>query len=132
LDQQPQGYDRVFVPGWCQGELSRLTEKYNVPFLHGPKEILDLAEFFGQQGKAKPELETYDIEIIAEINHAPRMRDHEIFALAEHYRRSGANVIDIGCIPGESWSRIRDVVGSLRQDGFRISIDSFDRREVES
>ncbi len=47
-------------------------------------------------------------------------------------RASGADVIDVGCIPGESSPRITEIVRALRSDGFRVSIDSFDRREVES
>src|SRR5690606_1345343 len=50
----------------------------------------------------------------------------------EHYRSSGADVIDLGCIPGESWGRAGDVTRLLRDQGHRVSIDSFDRREVEA
>ncbi len=125
-------YDRVFVPGWCQGELSRLEQKFGVAFERGPKDILDLPQFLGQQARGPIDLSTFNIEIIAEINHAPRMSDAEIVLQATHYRNNGADVIDIGCIPGESWSRGGNVVRRLKHEGFRISIDSFDQTEVEN
>ena len=60
------------------------------------------------------------------------MTDQEIVSLAEHYRISGADVIDLGCIPGESWRRVADVTKLLVDRGLRVSIDSFDRTEVEA
>jgi hypothetical protein len=78
-------FDRVILPGWCQGDV----------------------ELFGRQREARPPLKEYDIQILAEINHAPRMTDDEIVELAEAYWESGADVIDLGCIPGESWARGR-------------------------
>src|SRR6202012_1882371 len=72
----------------------------------------------------------WDIEILAEINHAPRLSDEALLAQALRYRDSGADVIDLGCVPGESWSRAGEVVSRLRDAGFRVSIDSFERVEV--
>ena len=133
LEWQPQWrFDRVLLPGYCQGETAALTEKYGVPCERGPKDILDLPEFFGL-GKRKPaNLDRYDIEILAEINHAPRMSLDQILRLAEHYRQSGADRIDIGCIPGERWDGAGSTVRALVQEGYRVSIDSFDRDEVSS
>ena len=39
--------DRVILPGWCQGDLSRLESQFNVPFELGPKDLFDLQEHFG-------------------------------------------------------------------------------------
>ncbi|MGH7198961.1 MAG: DUF6513 domain-containing protein [Planctomycetaceae bacterium] len=124
-------FDRVILPGYCQGELDPLVERFALPFERGPKDLYDLPEHFGRTG-ARPDLSRYDIEILAEINHAPRLSDAEILAAAERSRESGADVIDLGCIPGESWGRAGDVTGLLRVEGFRVSIDSFDRAEVET
>jgi dihydropteroate synthase len=132
LSDEPHGFDCVYLPGWCQGDLSKLSERFGVPFYLGPKDILDLAEYFGQASREQPNLEQYDIEIIAEINHAPRMSERQILNLSNHYRTSGADLIDIGCIPGESWSEVGKIVRLLRQEGFRLSIDSFDQSEVEA
>ena len=123
-------FDRVLLPGYCQGETAALSQRYGVPFERGPKDILDLPEFFGL-GKRKPaDLTRYDIEILAEINHAPRLTLDQILNLAEHYRRAGADLIDVGCIPGERWGGVSAAVRALRNAGFRVSIDSFDCEEV--
>ena len=124
-------FDRVILPGWCGGDLESLSVKFNTPFERGPKDVFDLPEYFGTRSGTAPDLDRYDIDIIAEINHAPRLSDEEIVAAAASYRDSGANVIDLGCIPGESWQRAGDVTQILRDAGFRVSIDSFDRAEVE-
>lgn len=78
-----------------------------------------------------PALEERSIEILAEINHAPRLSDDELLRQAEDYRKSGADVIDLGCVPGDHWSTISQAVKRLRNEGFRVSVDSFERSEVE-
>jgi hypothetical protein len=127
-----KAYDRVYLPGWCQGDLSPLTAEFGVPFERGPKDIRDLPAFLGGEQRSRPDLSTCDIEILAEINHAPRLTDTEILTAAQRYRENGADVIDLGCIPGETWSRAGEVAELLQMEGFRISIDSFDRAEVEA
>ncbi|MFN7769095.1 MAG: DUF6513 domain-containing protein, partial [Planctomycetaceae bacterium] len=127
----PSDVDRVILPGWCQGDLARLQAQYGIPFERGPKELHDLPEHFGKGQRAPVDLSQADIEILAEINHAPRMTDAQLVALATHYRDSGADVIDLGCIPAESWARSGEVTALLRREGFRVSIDSYERGEVE-
>ncbi|MFK7820318.1 MAG: DUF6513 domain-containing protein [Planctomycetaceae bacterium] len=129
---QPRGFDRVILPGWCQGELSKLSERFGLPFERGPKDLFDLPDFLSGKKKEPPDLSCYDIRIVAEINHAPRMADTAILDLARRYKADGADTIDVGCIPGESWSRIGDVVKQLKDEGLHISVDSFDRTEVEA
>ena len=124
-------YDRVLVPGWCQGEIERLAERFGIPFERGPKDLFDLPETFGRGRRPPVPLDDYDIDILAEINHAPRLDDAAIIRLAEHFRDSGADLIDLGCIPGECWGRVGEVTRLLVDLGFRVSIDSFERREVE-
>ncbi|MCA9039448.1 MAG: dihydropteroate synthase [Planctomycetaceae bacterium] len=126
----PQKFQKVVLPGFCQGSLEGLMGAYQLPFERGPKDMYDLPLYFGEQQKEPPDLTKYDTEIIAEINHAPRLTDKEILQLAERYRQSGADVIDLGCIPGEVWARAGAVTRLLVAEGFRISIDSFDQQEV--
>lgn len=125
-------YDRVLVPGLCQGDWSTLESAFGVRFEPGPKNLFDLPDYFGRKASGNVDLSAYDIEIIAEINHAPKLSDAKILQAANHFRDNGADVIDLGCIPGQTWSRAGDVTRLLRDEGHRVSIDSFDRREVES
>lgn len=128
----PSGCDRVVLPGWCQGELQPLRDRFGVPVELGPKDLHDLPESFGSEGRQPVDLSRYDVEILAEINHAPKLSDAQIVDLADRYRQSGADVIDLGMVPGQRWQRAGDVTELLRKNGHRVSIDSFDRFEVEA
>ncbi len=132
LQVDRSAFDLILLPGWCQGEIAALAEQYGVPVMLGPREILDLPEFLGRPRAAPPDLTPFDIEIVAEINHAPRLASGEMLRMAEQYRAAGADLIDVGCIPGESWSGAGEAVRTLREAGCRVSIDSFDREEVEA
>ncbi len=129
--QVPAGFQRAIVPGWCGGDIESLTAHFGIPFERGPKDLFDLPEFFGQEGRPLPTLDQYSIEILAEINHAPHLTWDALFRQADWYRQSGANVIDLGCVPGETWAGIGDAVRRLICEGFRISVDSFNQPEVE-
>ncbi len=124
--------DRVILPGWCDGDLQTLQRRFGIPVQRGPKDLHDLPEFLGGPKMPLPPTNPPDIEILAEINHAPRLSDTELFRLAEQYRDSGADVIDLGTVPGQTWQRAGEVTRRLRAEGFRVSIDSFDRKEVET
>jgi len=132
IDTTFEQYDRVILPGWCLGDLTALERQFALPFERGPKDLADLPHYLGHADKPEPDLSQYDIEILAEINHAPRLTDAEIVQQADAYRSSGADIIDLGCVPGESWSRAGAVTALLKQHGHRVSIDSFDRTEVET
>ncbi len=73
--------DRVILPGWCQGDLERLAGQFGVLFERGPKDLHNLPEYFGEVA-TPPDLSRYEIEILAEINHAPRLGDSEIVRMA--------------------------------------------------
>ncbi|RMG35665.1 MAG: dihydropteroate synthase [Planctomycetota bacterium] len=124
-------YDRIVVPGYCTGNLEELAAQSGLPLERGPKDLLELPDYFGQSTAPEP-LKHRAIEIVAEINHAPRLSTAELLSVAERYRTSGADVIDLGCVPGERWHDVGRTVRTLRQAGHRVSIDSFDRREVEA
>ncbi|MFO0918711.1 MAG: DUF6513 domain-containing protein [Planctomycetaceae bacterium] len=128
----PEGITRILLPGWCQGDLDSLRQLWNCPVNLGPKDLFDLPEYFGQQQRPPVDLSETDIEILAEINHAPQWNLDDLIRRAEHYREDGADVIDLGCIPGSTWTGVGAVVKRLRSEGFRVSIDSFERAEVEA
>src|SRR5262249_4464736 len=123
----PPNISRVIVPGWCGGDLDVLATQFQTVFERGPEDLFDLPEFFGRSGRTMPLLEDRSIEILAEINHAPHLSDDERIRQADAYRTSGADIIDLGCIPGERWTKIADAVKHLRENGFRVSVDSFER-----
>jgi dihydropteroate synthase-like protein len=126
----PDGVERVILPGYCRGELDEVRAAAGVPVERGPKDLRDLPEFFGKSSGPPPGYGAFDIEILAEINHAPRKDLPAILAEARRYRDGGADVIDLGCDPGGTWGGVGEAVAALRGDGFRVSIDSFDPAEV--
>jgi dihydropteroate synthase-like protein len=126
----PAGVDRVLLPGACGGELAALA--CPVPVERGPKDLRDLPDFFGSPSAGPDNYGAYDIEILAEINHVPRLTLPQILDQARAYRAAGADVIDLGCDPDQVWSGAGETVRALRGEGLRVSIDSFDPREVEA
>jgi dihydropteroate synthase-like protein len=122
----------LILPGFCRGNVEEVTKAAGVPAVLGPKDLRDLPEFFGTQSGLPEGYGAFDIEILAEINHAPKKSPDAILAEARRYRDSGADVIDLGCDPGEPWDGVGDAVRMLKADGFRVSIDSFNADEVEA
>lgn len=125
------GFDRAILPGFCTGELAIVSEALKVPAERGPRDLRDLPEYLGSRG-TPPQLNRHEIEILAEINHAPKKSLNELLSIAAHFRASGADVIDIGCDPGSPWPGVGDAVRALKDQGHRVSIDSFDPGEVRS
>ena len=75
----PDGVERVILPGYCQGDLAPIVEKARgVPVEPGPEDLRDLPRHFGQAGGATAGYGGYDIEILAEINHAPGLERERI------------------------------------------------------
>ncbi len=126
----PEGVGRVILPGLCGGDLGAVAQSAGVPVERGPDDLRDLPEHFQSAGAADPAYGAFDIEILAEINHAPRLGRPELLTEARRYRAAGADVIDLGCDPGSAWAGIRDAVRALRDEGMRVSVDSFDPAEV--
>ena len=55
----------------------------------------------------------------------------ELLARARQAHADGADVIDLGCDPGSTWAGVADAVKALRDDGLRVSLDSFDPAEAQ-
>ena len=98
----PEGTDCVVIPGLCKGNMKLLEEKAGVPVERGPEDCRRLDEWFGQKRQDLDGYGQYDIEVIAEINHANRFSEKNLLAEATRLRLLGADVIDVGCTPGES------------------------------
>jgi dihydropteroate synthase-like protein len=129
----PAGVERVVLPGLCQGDLSALSERHpGLPVERGPDDLRDLPDFFRTGAAPRTDYGSRDIAILAEINHAPRLGLETIRTQARALAAEGADVIDLGCDPGSSWPGVGEAVRALREDGLRVSIDSFNPREVEA
>jgi dihydropteroate synthase len=128
----PEGVERVVLPGLCIGELGEVVARTAASVARGPDDLRDLPGFFGERVGRPADYGAFDIEILAEINHAPRLPLVTILAEARKLKASGADLIDLGCDPGGPWTGVGEVVRALCGEGLRVSIDSFDASEVEA
>jgi dihydropteroate synthase-like protein len=126
-----EGTDLVLIPGLCEGDPVVIQDKVGVPVAKGPADLREIPRYFGRSA-ASQEYGAWDIEILAEINNAPRLTREQIRQEAERFRASGADVIDIGCTPGLAFPELADVVRELVEAGMRVSIDTFDVDEIRS
>jgi dihydropteroate synthase-like protein len=127
----PPDTDLVLLPGLVEGDTEILRQRYGVAVEKGPKDLREIPGYFGR-AQAALEYGAYDIEILAEINNAPKLSRPAIRAAADYFRASGADVIDIGCTPGVEFPSLSEVVRELRGAGMRVSVDSFDPREIRT
>jgi dihydropteroate synthase-like protein len=127
--QVPPDTGLVLLPGLCEGDTAVLADKLGVRVEKGPKDLREIPQYFGRAAVA-PDYGAYSIEILAEINNAPKLSRAEVHAAATAFRASGADVIDIGCTPGVPFPALDDIVRQLRAEGLRVSIDSFDPDEI--
>ena len=126
----PEGTTRIIIPGACRGSLDAFQDVTAIPVERGPEDLRRLDEFFGQQSRDLSDYGSFDIEIIAEINHAPRLPLAAILDESRRLRAAGADRIDLGCDPGSEWAGVADAVRMLVAEGFKVSIDSFQPREI--
>ncbi len=126
----PDGTDLVLIPGLCEGDPQIIRQSVGVPVEKGPKDVREIPKYFGRASMLA--YGAWDIEIVAEINHAPRLSRTAVRETAEYFRSSGADVIDIGCTPGLAFPALGDVVRELAGRGLRVSVDTFDPQEIRT
>ncbi len=126
---KPVKADWIMVPGRCRGDLEALSRHYGVPVRRGPDELKDIPRYFGGKG-LEPDLDRYDILLFAEIVDAPVLPIPELLARAERYRRDGADVIDLGCLPETPFPHLAEAVKALKTQGFRVSVDSVEPEDL--
>lgn len=127
--KQAGDVDKVIVPGLCQGDLAPLQQQYGVPVERGPEDLKDLPQYFGHAGSA-PDLSRYNVKIFAEIVDAPHLDVAEIVKKAQHFLAQGANVIDLGCLPGVPFSHLAETVQALKALDIKVSVDSLNTDDL--
>ncbi|HTM02779.1 MAG TPA: DUF6513 domain-containing protein [Vicinamibacterales bacterium] len=127
----PQNTDLVLIPGLCEGDPAALEAAIGVPVQKGPKDLREIPQHFGRAAAIR-EYGAWDIEILAEINNAPKLSRGAIRAASDYFIAAGADVIDIGCTPGLPFPALQDMVRELVDAGIRVSIDSFDADEIRT
>jgi len=127
----PDGTDLVMIPGLCEGEAQVIGDTLGVAVEKGPKDLREIPRHFGRAAAASG-YGAWDIEIVAEINNAPKLSREEVRAAADYFRASGADIVDIGCTPGRAFPALGDTVRELVAAGLRVSVDTFDPGEIRT
>ena len=125
----PSQATHVILPGYCRHGIEELAGTFDIPVICGPNDCRWLPELFGGQ-RDEVDLNHHDIELIAEINHAPRRSMEEVVQRAAQYRSDGADVIDFGCDPTTRCLAIGDYIAAIIDQGLRVSVDTFDPWEA--
>lgn len=123
------GATKIILPGRCRGDIIALSEKLGIPVERGTEEVKDLPLFFGKKIQIL-NLDNYSVKIFAEITDAPNLNVPEILNRAAYYRRNGADVIDLGCLPSTPFPHMEDAISALKQAGFLVSLDSLDTADL--
>src|SRR3989442_10630527 len=130
LDAQvAEGTDLVLIPGLCEGDPQVIGDKLGLQVERGPKDLREIPSHFGHAAAAR-EYGAWDIEIIAEINNAPRLTREALRGMADYFHASGSDVIDVGCTPGLSFPAPGDAVRGLITAGMGARGDTFDPHEI--
>jgi len=131
------GEEIIVIPGLSQGSLEPIVQATGCQVRRGPADLKDLPPFLkGEQypNRSTPEPEqdqmTSPIQILAEIVNAPRMSLSQIVERAYYYRESGAEIIDIGGDVDQPFPHLRDVIRTLKAEGFKVSIDSLQEEDI--
>ncbi|MCY2983875.1 MAG: DUF6513 domain-containing protein [Planctomycetota bacterium] len=128
----PEHATRVVLPGYLQTGIDEIRSAVSTPIECGPKDVRDLPILFGRKRFKGDDYGQFSIEIIAEINYAPRLSIEALIAQARRLVSDGADRVDLGCEPGFRWSQVADAVKTLRDLGIALSIDTFDTWEASA
>lgn len=113
----------VVIPGFCKGPLALIEQACGCQVMKGPKDLKEIPQFFGRSAVIEVTTEP-KLKILAEIADAPCLSVSEILARADYYKKSGAEIIDVGAdIEGE-FRHLKEAVSSLKEAGYLVSIDS--------
>jgi dihydropteroate synthase-like protein len=121
--------DRIIVPGKFRGDLEKLSRFFKVPVKRGPDDLRHLPDYFGLDGQEE-NLTEYDCLIFAEIVDATILSTSQIIERANQYKKDGANIIDLGCMPDTNFTHLEETIFKLKEEGFKVSIDSANNDEL--
>ena len=97
----PDGVTRIMIPGMCEGDVEVIGERFGIPAEKGPN---DLKALPGRSGRRRRGRATASATSASSPRSTmSRASRNEIFAIAEYYRDSGADVIDLGLSLGRDW-----------------------------
>ena len=128
LDNLAKG-TKIVIPGRCRGDIEELSKFSGKECIRGPEELKDIPSFLGLQGKDL-DLSKYDTKIIGEVTEAPNMSIEQIIKQAIMYKKDGADIIDIGCLPSTEFPHLSETIQELKKQNFMVSVDSLNTDDL--
>ncbi|HHW92752.1 MAG TPA: PTS mannitol transporter subunit IIABC [Firmicutes bacterium] len=125
-----QGYSEVVLPGLCRVNLEEISRHLGVPAVQGPRDLKDLPAFYGEKVVDDGDEEPQVPKILAEIVDAPYLTTDQIRERARYYWGEGADIIDLGSCVEREFPHLEEVIVTLKEEGFRVSLDSFREEEI--
>jgi len=89
----PEHTTRVILPGYLQTGIDEIRAAITKPIECGPKDVRDLPILFGRKRFKGDDYGQFSIEIIAEINYAPRLSIEALMSQAKQLVSDGADRI---------------------------------------
>lgn len=115
--------DLIVLPGRFRGDLNELSDHFGITVERGPEELKDLPSFFGR-AKQKYDMSATDVLILGEITEAPTLSPETTLAIALDYKKSGADIIDLGFLPDTPFPQLKETITLLKEHHFKISVDT--------
>ena len=89
----PEQATRIILPGYLQTGIDEIRSVITKPIECGPKDVRDLPIMFGRKRFKGDDYGQFSIEIIAEINYAPRFSIDALVEQAKQLVNDGADRI---------------------------------------
>ena len=127
--KQEQDVDKIIVPGKFRGDLDKLSKYFKIPVERGPEDLRHLPDYFGLDSYQN-NIEDYECMIFSEIVDASILNVSQIMDISKQYKKDGANIIDLGCMPDTYFPHLEEVIFKLKKEGFAVSVDSANSEEL--
>ena len=124
-----KGYDKIIVPGKFRGDLQKLSNFFDIPVERGPDDLTNLPDYFGLEYQEQ-NLKDNDCMIFSEIVDATILSVDQILNRAFEYKKDGADVIDLGCMPDTKFNHLEETIIKLKENVFLVSVDSANNDEL--
>lgn len=126
---EPIDAETIVIPGLSRGDTRVIADQTGAQVIKGPNDVRELPYFLGKDTRAEVKTVS-NMKILGEIVDAPAMTVEQILQRARYYKKYGADYIDLGTHLDDSFYHLEETVRALKQEGFLVSIDSFNPKEI--
>ena len=128
---RPVAADRIILPGRCRADLAHLQDQLGVPVTRGPDELSDFPPISDAAVKQKI-CRVFQFAFLPKSSMPPRFRSTPCLLGQRPLRKSGADVIDIGCLPDTPFPHLEESVRALKAAGHKVSVNSAEQARARA